>query len=610
MIFKKHIFKNLRLRNKLIISYILLTVIPMSSLGYIAYNQYTKSIEEEVGGYLPRILEQATENINKEVQEMKQLPDLIYNSNQVLEVLKKDTFQNKSSILNDEFLINNYLSQTYINGGSQDILGVFLLSKNRLFNRTKVPFENFDYENSSFPYGQDLDLQGKEVILLPHETSLQFEGNPPFILIRKTLIDYDNRENLGTIFIAVEMSSLATILDKMDADHKSDRWIMDNRGRVIYHTNLDLISTTLPGFKDYPSINGSFRTMNEKENQLISTYKSEQTDWIVGYSISMGYLTERTDSVRNGTIIAFVVFVLISALVSVLLAWNVSKPLHQLTKLMKKVEKGDFDVDLPIQSTKDEVGLLAKSFHSMIWKIKDLIKKNYQIELRQKEAQLYALQSQINPHFMYNTLETIGMSVEEGDNDAAVRMVTILGRMLRYSLNSKEKLVSLSQELLQMNGYLTLQKYRYEERLIFNIHSDIHTDYSYTLKFIFQPIVENAIKYGVEQGKPVYIDIRLTNYTHGGNDAILISIKDNGPGINDETLLKLTDSFLSDPMAERDSKYGLINVHARISMTFGVGFGLQIASKYGEGTEVKIIIPKITSTLLNQIGGMDNEKKD
>jgi two-component system sensor histidine kinase YesM len=110
MIFKKHIFKNLRLRNKLIISYILLTVIPMSSLGYIAYNQYTKSIEEEVGGYLPRILEQATENINKEVQEMKQLPDLIYNSNQVLEVLKKDTFQNKSSILNDEFLINNYLS--------------------------------------------------------------------------------------------------------------------------------------------------------------------------------------------------------------------------------------------------------------------------------------------------------------------------------------------------------------------------------------------------------------------------------------------------------------------------------------------------------------------
>ena len=609
MIFNKYIFKNLRLRNKLIVSYILLTVIPMASLGFIAYNQYTKSIEEEVGGYLPRILEQATENINKEVEDMKQLPNLIYNSNQVIEILKKDTLQNKSSILKDEFLVNNYLSQTYINGGSQDILGVFLLSKNRLFNQTKIPFMNFEYENMSFPYGQDLDLQGKDVIILPHETSLQFEGNPPYILIMKQLIDYDNRKNLGTIFIAVEMTSLATILDKMDAEHQSERWIMDDNGRIIYHSNVDLISTTLSEFDDYPSINGSFRTLNAPENKLISIYKSEQTDWILGYSIPMGYLTERTDSVRNGTIIVFIVFILISALVSILLAWNVSSPLHQLTKLMKKVEKGDFDVDLPIQS-KDEVGILAKSFNSMIWKIKDLIRKNYQIEIRQKEAQLNALQTQINPHFMYNTLETIGMSVEEGDNDEAVQMVTILGQMLRYSLNNKEKLVSISEEILQINRYLTLQKYRYEERLIFDIHSELLTDNFFTLKFIFQPIVENAIKYGVEQGKPVHIDIHITKYFHKGEEAILITIKDDGPGIKDEVLQTLKNSLLSDPMENRDSQFGIINVHGRIKLTFGKGFGLKVVSVYGKGTEVKIIIPKIISPHMLQKGEAEHEKED
>ncbi|MFJ7856651.1 sensor histidine kinase [Peribacillus sp. NPDC097206] len=603
-------FKNLRLRNKLIVSYILLTVIPMASLGFIAYSQYTKSIEEEVGSYLPRILEQATENINKEVQDMKQLPDLIYNSNQVMEVLKKDTLQNKSSILKDEFLVNNYLSQTYINGGSQDILGVFLLSKNRLFDQTKMPFKNFEYANYSFPYGQDLDLQGKDILILPHETSLQFEGNPPYILVMKQLIDYDNRKNLGTIFIAVEMTSLATILDKMDAEHQSKRWIMDDKGRIIYHSDVELISTTLPEFKNYPSINGSFRTLNEQENKLISIYKSKETDWIVGYSITMGYLTERTDSVRNGTIIVFVVFILISALVSILLAWNVSSPLHQLTKLMKKVEKGDFDVDLPIQ-TKDEVGILAKSFNSMIWKIKDLIRKNYQIEIRQKEAQLHALQTQINPHFMYNTLETIGMSVEEGDNDEAVQMVTILGQMLRYSLNNKEKLVPITQEILQINRYLTLQKYRYEERLFFTIHSDVQTDHFFILKFVFQPIVENAIKYGVEQGKPVHIDIHITHYDHEGEDAISITIKDDGPGIKDEVLQLLLNSLLSDPMANRDAQFGIINVHGRIKLTFGDGFGLKMVSAYGKGTEVNIIIPKITSSHLFQKGEVDDyEKKD
>jgi two-component system sensor histidine kinase YesM len=598
MISKWRKFKNYRLRTKLIVTYVLLTVIPMSLLGYIAYSQYTTSIEEQVGEYIPKLLEQANENIANQVRDIRRLPDLLYNSSQVIGVLRKDSHQNRSMLLQDQFTVNSYLSRTYINGGNSDILGVFLLSKNRVFQSVKVPYSNFDITSFSLPYGQNIELQGKEeMIILPHQTPLRFEGNPPFILVMRQLTDFENRTNLGSIFIAIDVTFLKGVLNKLTDEGKADLWMMDETGRIIYHTDPELIGTIDHEFKNYPKINGSFRTTKEEKSRLISLNHLDETGWTLAHSIVAKNLTERTDLVRNVTIIVFLIFVLISTVISILLAWNVSSPLNRLTRLMKRVEKGNFDVDLSIE-TKDEVGMLANSFNSMVYEIKDLIRENYQIELKQKEAELYALQSQINPHFMYNTLETIAMCVEDDDKDTVVKMVTLLGRMLRFSISNKDTSVSISEEMMHTKDYLTIQKIRFEDKIDFIIHEEIETRKYYTPKFILQPIVENAVKYGIVYGRitTIEITVRVVQDVETGKEEIEYLIKDDGPGIQADVLENIHRLLESDPMAKRESQFGLINVHARITMSFGSHYGLRIFSSPGKGTEVEIRIPVLNGS--------------
>lgn len=595
MIFKWKSFKNFRLMTKLIITYTLITVIPISLLGYFAYSQYTKSIEEQVGEYIPKVLDQANERISDRLSEIRQLPDLLYNSSQVIGVLRKDSYQNNSSLLHDKFLVNSYLMNTYINGGNSDILGVFILSKNRFFESSKDSYTGF--EKKTLPLGQDLDLKGKQEIIFPSQTTLKFKNNRPYILLMSQITDTENRMNLGTMFIAVDLKFIKHIVENLETVNKADIWLMDKNGQMIYHTDPKYIGKVNKDLLEYPQINGSFRSTSEKESKLFSISRSGPDQWILAHSVLLKNLTGKTDLVRNATIAVFILVVLLSLLFSLFLAWNVSRPIHRLSRLMKKVERGNFDVDLSVESA-DEVGILAKSFNSMVLEIKDLIKQNYQIKLQQKEAELYALQSQINPHFMYNTLETIGMAVEEGEDETVVEMVSLLGRMLRYSISNKEKTVPIEQEIQHTRDYLTIQKIRFEDRLEFSIHEEIDIKNYITPKFILQPIVENAIKHGLDHQEEFKVDILITDDGKSlGSQEAIFKIRDNGPGIPEDILSQLNQYLQSDPMGKRDSKFGLINVHGRLIMMFGEQYGLQINSEVHKGTEVIVSIPLITREL-------------
>ncbi|MCP8967764.1 cache domain-containing sensor histidine kinase [Ectobacillus ponti] len=576
-------FFNLKLRSKLIISYIILTVIPVSVIGYIAYKQYVRSIEQQVGEYIPLLLEQASEDIENEMNSLKKMPDLLYNSNQVIEVLRKDAHQNKSSLLKDQFTVNSYLARTFINGGNPDILGAFIVSKNRLFSSTKIPYEQFDFSNPSLPYGQDLNLKGKTAILLPSDVSLVFENHPNYVLLMKQLMDVENRTVLGTIFIAVDTDFIKHAVENLEQKNKSDMWLMTADGHILYDTNPKLVGSVDAAAAKYPRINGSFRS--PAEDKLISTHTLAGLSWTLVHSVKVEHLTENTNQLRNVLVILFLLFVCISTLLCVIMAWNVSDPLSRLTRLMKRVEKGEFDVDFSVAS-KDEIGILAHGFNSMIARIKQLIQENYQIALQQKEAQLYALQSQINPHFIYNTLETISMAVETGQDRVVVKMVTLLGRMLRYSIGNKSSFVPIAQELKHTQDYLTIQKIRFEDRLSFQVAAELDVTKYIVPKFILQPVVENSVKYGLEQEEDVHIEIRV--YEEDGG--IVFHIQDNGPGMEEAVLQRLQEELEREQQVKRDGSFGLMNVHTRVRMTFGAPYGMRVTSG-GQGTTVLITVP-------------------
>ncbi|MEH7544805.1 MULTISPECIES: sensor histidine kinase [Bacillaceae] len=584
--------KNSRLSTKLIITYILLTVIPMGLLGVLAYYEYTKSIEEKVGEYIPKLLKQANNNIENSLAELERLPDLIYSSSDVMSVLRNSRYKNQSQLNQDQFVVESFLTNTYLDNSSE-ILGAFLLSKNRSFVSTRIPYEGFNLENLSLPYGEEHDLGEKVELILPEQASLKFEGNPPYILLMKQVTDVDNRKSLGTLFLAVKLSFIDDVLADLEKEKNAAMWVMDENGQVIFHTDPSKIGSVFTEVKDYPLENGSFQTGTAQEKTLISINKSARHKWILVHSIPLKYLTMGTDMVRNVTILAFFTLVIITSLLSVFLAWSVTKPIKKLGHIMQEVKEGNLSVSIPVDS-KDEVGVLAQSFDSMLTEIRDLIQKNYSIEIRQKNAELYALQSQINPHFMYNTLQTISMAVEDGESETVVEMVTLLGRMLRYSLSNKDRLVPISQEVDHIQDYLKIQKYRFEERLSYEIQSELDTDFYFTPKFILQPLVENSIKYGLEKRKGLCIQIFVEEIfkQHGKKD-ILFTIRDNGPGIAEDKLDELNCKLKSDPMGKRESGFGILNVHARVMMMFGDQYELRVNSSIEKGTEIMIQIPAI-----------------
>ncbi|MBT2724642.1 sensor histidine kinase [Bacillus sp. ISL-46] len=584
--------KNSRLSTKLIITYILLTVIPMGLLGVLGYYEYTKSIEEKVGEYIPKLLKQANNNIENSLGELERLPELIYSSSDVMSVLRDSSFKNQSQLHQDQFIVESFLTNTYLDNSSE-ILGAYLLSKNRSFVSTRIPYEGFNLQNLTLPYGEEHALGEKVELMLPKQTSLNFEGNPPYILLMKQITDFDNRKSLGTLFLAVKLSFIENVLADLEKEKNTTMWVMDENGQVIFHTDSSKIGSVFSELNDYPLINGSFQTGIGKDKTLISVNKSARHKWILVHSIPLKYLTIGTDIVRKVTIFAFFALVIITAVLSVFLAWSVTKPIKKLGSIMQEVEQGNLSVSIPIQS-KDEVGVLAQSFDSMLKEIRELIQKNYSIEIRQKNAELYALQSQINPHFMYNTLQTISMAVEDGESETVVEMVTLLGRMLRYSLSNKERLVQIAQEMDHIEDFLKIQKFRFEDRITFEIQTELDSGAYFTPKFILQPLVENSIKYGLEKRKGLSIKIIVEEIIneHGTKD-ILFTVGDNGPGISEEKLAELNRKLQSDPMGKRDSGFGILNVHARVMMMFGNQYELIVKSSIEKGTEITIQIPAI-----------------
>ncbi|MCI2256356.1 sensor histidine kinase [Domibacillus sp. PGB-M46] len=583
MTFNRRSFRDFRLQTKLFITYIAITVIPIALLGYLAYSQYISSIERQVGTYIPRLLGQANDNIERQINEFFQMSDQIYNAPMIIEILRKDAYQTVSAMRQDEFTVDSYLSSTFIHGSQQDILGVFISSNNRLFSSTKTDyFSGFSTKEAVGLYGQNLDLRGQEMVLLPNETSLQFKDHRPFVLIAKPLVDVENRLSLGTMFIALDLSFIDRIVQPIDEQEGAEMWLMTEEGYMLYHTSADQIGRKDQKAAKYPTLNGSFKT----KNMLFGMDVSKQHQWVLAHQIPLGQLTAETNFVRTITILLFIAVTAVALIIAALLAWGVAKPLQHLTEQMKRVEKGDFNVVFNRQSN-DEVGMLSDRFQTMIKEIQGLIREKYQIELKQKEAEMYALQSQINPHFMYNTLETIAMTVEEDDKDTVVDMVTILGRMLRYSLSNKEKLVTIHQELQHIRDYLTIQSYRFEDELAFRIDVQVNGNKEYIPKFILQPLVENALEHAFVPGKQLVVTVLIVR---DGNE-IQMSVSDNGAGMSKIKLLEIRQLLTLQTDLNRDHHFGILNVNGRLVLHYGKTYMLQVDSEKNIGTTMRIRVP-------------------
>jgi two-component system sensor histidine kinase YesM len=281
---------------------------------------------------------------------------------------------------------------------------------------------------------------------------------------------------------------------------------------------------------------------------------------------------------------------LFAVMFSLLSQQIISKPIQLLGKTMTKVRNGNFNVSLKTNEWNDDLTDLTRNFNYMVDKIRGLIESEYDLQLRNKEAQIIALQTQINPHFLYNTLQTIGgKSVLIGEYEIH-EMCKALGDIFRYSFYQGNKESTLGLELLHINNYLYIQRIRFEDSLQMDIDIPDELKNHPIIRFVLQPVIENVIVHALGKGEDQDLHIRLT--AERQHDLVMIRIQDDGPGIEATKLIEINELLEQKAFAIYEGvSIGLKNVHERLRLVYGPEFGLQISSVYGQGTIVEIIIP-------------------
>ena len=286
--------------------------------------------------------------------------------------------------------------------------------------------------------------------------------------------------------------------------------------------------------------------------------------------------------------ILIAVLIAVVAVSAVMIVSGILQPIRQLNSVTEKIAQGDFNARAQVNSD-DEVAELAVSFNKMAGNMQSLIDKVKEDERKMRKADLRLLQEQIQPHFLYNTLDTIVWLIESNEPDEAVTMVVTLSDFFREILSKGKEFISIKEEEKHISSYLQIQEMRYRDILEYDIQLD-QVIYKYQiLKLTLQPVVENALYHGIK-----YKRAKGCIHIHGEKegDIIRLTVRDDGVGMDEEELAQLRQQ-IEKPCQETEKGFGLANVNERIHMYFGYEYGMKIQSEKGKGTTVEIVIPAI-----------------
>ena len=407
------------------------------------------------------------------------------------------------------------------------------------------------------------EAKGREVFYGYNVLIPDMEGDT--ISYVKNLLNTKNGESMGFMIVNISKKLLDKAFGTLKEGYATNRYIIIDEDSIypgVYFNGDESAKDTI--LKDYLK-------NNKKGKYLFSNYRNESTGWMAVNVIEKQEL--RSDSAFIGQIIlgAFFVLIMLSVYFSRIISNHISKPLNMLEKTIKEVGEGNRHVDVEFDSS--EIGEIGNKFKQMVNNNLELRERLLSAELNEREAELLLLQAQINPHFLYNTLDSLYfMAIINKDDDIA-KMVLALSNTFKLSLNKGDKFITVGDEIKRIKEYMTIQNMRYNNRFELILDLDGMERYK-IITFILQPFVENSMYHGLEAkiGKG-YIKIEGKEE----HNKLYFTIRDNGVGIEDLSVL--------------NKGYGVRNVKERIKLFYGEEYGVTFASERNVGTAVHIVIP-------------------
>lgn len=580
---------NMKLKHKLIVSYILVVMVPVLIIGGIVVAYFRQQA-------MDRAIEQTTNNVEKiktQLNNTLRMPFDVSDSLLLDQKMEQMVTTHYESVLQ---LTKAYLDYDGFKQFRQlyreiDEIRFYYDNPTLINNLELVPVN--DMIESAHWYQKALETKNVNWLYIDDKEEIPVHK---LSLVRQ--IPFVDQHKSGVLIISLNQD----VLNGMLLQEPFETLITDEQGYVVAAQQPSYVGKTLDKL-DYGA------DLNQMENGTHKLERDGETFYAVvdelqpelsmtGLKIISVFSTDSIVKDANKISLYGLLLILLVLLIALFFVYTVSllttNRMLRLSRHLNRLALGDLSVELRIDGN-DEIGQLSRQFNYMVQSIRSLVEQvvekteqNSALELAQHEIKLKMMASQINPHFLFNALESIRMNALMNGEKQIANVVRLLGKLMRKNLEVGREQIPLKEEIEMVRSYLEIQQFRYDSRLSYELHIDEGAAEVMIPPLIVQPLVENSIVHGIET-KESGGKVEVTAQAFG--DKVQITVRDNGMGMYAERLAEVTAS-ISAPEESGKSRIGLRNVHQRLIMLFGEQNGLRITSRYGEGTEIVFEIPR------------------
>lgn len=575
------------IRTAMLVSFSSIMLVALLIFLLIALNYTSNTVLENAIDYSSQLITQVNYDIDSYIDYMENISSMIAESSDVQSYFFDDSIS-PSEAENQKSRIQAQFST--IMEGRKDIANIAIITqngKNMVNTGSSELNETVDIENMDW---YQIAMNSKNGIALSssHVQNAVRSSYQWVITLSRALTNRKTGKREGVFFIDLNYSAISNLCNNNKIGKQGYIFIIDNSGNLIYHPKQQLIYGGL--LKEYVDEVCSCREdymelPDGKDTRLYTKCTSEKTGWTV---IGMAYTSELLKNSRQTQILYIMIAIILlvaTVLVSMGIAAAITRPAEQLRDAMERVEHGEFanaNVEVMVNN---EIGSLTNSFNVMTDQIQRLMDQNIYEQKQKRKSELRALQAQINPHFLYNTLDSIIWMAEGKKNKEVVLMTSALARLLRQSISTENELVPLSQEIDYLKNYLAIQKMRYKDKLEYEIAMEPSLNYVQIIKLVLQPLVENAIYHGLKYKEGMgHLNIR----GYHEEQKVFIEISDDGVGMSEEVLKHIFDQHKID---RTRNGVGVYNVQQRLQLYYGEDYGIRYVSRLNEGTTAIVSIP-------------------
>ena len=484
------------IRTTILLSYVLVVMVSVAVFAMVALNYTEKTVLENAEEYSTQLITQANRDIDSYMKYLRNTSILISSNADVHDYLfgvNKDTGETAQTV---ERIIAQF--QTILDTRN-DIVNIGIIGENGryLINQGALKInENVSLKDVEWVQKAQ-NSQGLTTISSSHVQNVVDGRYEWVVTLSRGLRNKITKEVEGVFFVDLNYSSISELCDSISYGNRGYVYILDEQGNLIYHPQQQLLYSGLKNEKIEEVLSSKDNSFVTEDGKLYCMSKSLETGWTV---VGVAYVSELLkDSRETGRIyvVSAGLIMLAAMALAVFLSREITKPIKRLSNSMREVEKGNFENVLLDVQGENEIDRLSANFNMMTTEIKHLMEQNVEDQRQKRKSELMALQAQINPHFLYNTLDSIIWMAEWGKNKEVVLMTSSLAKLLRQSISNQNELVKVEDEVEYTRSYLTIQKMRYKDKLEYDILVEPEILNYKVAKLILQPLVENAIYHGI-----------------------------------------------------------------------------------------------------------------